>query len=120
MIYDMLLLFIVVTILCLIISIFLMEDYPVIAIPFIFIGIVFSILCTYGLWNVEFFYVGYNATEGNTSTYIYGTSVYGDPYSYIFVLLFFIFFILFFKTGFNWWHMALEKQDMEDKKNRRR
>lgn len=110
MLYDLLLLFIVVTILCFIISIFLIEDKPVLAIPFIFLGMLFSILCTYGLWDVEFFYVGYNANVGNTSSYMYSTMDYGDPYSYIFFFVFWIFFILFFKAGFNMWRDALKTQ----------
>lgn len=119
MLYDLLLLFIVVTILCFIISIFLMEDRPVLAIPFIFLGMIFSILCTYGLWDVEFFYVGYNASVGNTTSCIYSTDMYGDPYSFIFIFVFFIFLILFFKTGFNWWREALKTQGEMDYRTRR-
>jgi len=94
MLFDMLILFIVITLLCLIISIFLMEDRPQIAIPFIMIGMIFTILCTYGFWDVEYFYVGYNATAGNTSSFMYSTSQYGDPYSYVFFIVFWIFVIL--------------------------
>ena len=110
MLFDMLVLFIVITIILFFISVFTMEDNPVWSIPFIMLGMVFSILCTYGLWDVEYFYVGYNATEGNTSTYMYSTYSYGDPYGYIFVLLFFIFVILFFRAGMNMWLDALKTQ----------
>jgi hypothetical protein len=116
MLLDILIIFIVVTIISFFVSVFTIEDYPVISFAFISLGMVFSILCTYSLWNVEYFYVGYNATEGNTSTYIYGTDVYGDPYSYIFVLIFFIFVILFVKASFNMWNLALEKNN--EKKRR--
>jgi len=110
MLFDMLILFIVITLLCLIISIFLMEDRPQIAIPFIMIGMIFTILCTYGFWDVEYFYVGYNATAGNTSSFMYSTSQYGDPYSYVFFIVFWIFVILLLRTGMNLWKEALQTE----------
>ena len=108
MLFDMLLLFMVISILFLIISVFLMEDFPMQTIPFIMIGMVFSVLAAYGCWDVEYFYVGYNATLGNTTTGIYSTMDYYTPLSYVFMLLFFIYFALFVKTGFNMWRDALE------------
>lgn len=110
MLLDLLIIFILIVIICFIISVFIMEDEPAIAIPFITVGMVFSILCSYGMWSVESFYVGYNASSGNTESALYNTMSYGDPYSYIFVLMFFIFFVLFIKTGFNWWREALKTQ----------
>jgi len=101
-------LFIVLSILFFILSIFLMEDKPFLSIPFIMLGMIFTILCTYGLWDVEVLYVNFNATTGITNTSMYSTSVYGDPYSYIFMLFFFIFVALFFRAGFNMWKEALE------------
>jgi len=97
-----------------------MEDTPVISIPFIMCGMIFSILCTYGFWNVEYFYVGYNASVGNTTTAMYSTMNYGDPYSYIFMLMFFIFFILFFRAGFNMWKDALKTEGEMDYRTRDR
>lgn len=108
MIVDILLLFIIITIILLFVSVFTMEDTPLISIPFIMCGMIFSILCTYGFWNVEYFYVGYNASVGNTSTYMYSTIDYGNPYGYIFVLMFFIFCILFIRCGMNMWRDALQ------------
>lgn len=124
MIFDMLVLFIAITLICLILSIFVMEDNPMFAIPFVMVGMIFSILCTYGMWNVEYFYIGYNASIGNTSSYFVSTDVYGEPYSYIFVLLFFIFMILFIKTGANMWRDALDTKaemdyNMKMRKNRK-
>lgn len=110
MIMDMLVLFIVITLILFFVSVFLMEDYPMISLPFIMLGMIFSILVTYGLWDVEYFYVGYNASVGNTSTYTFSTMSYGDPYSYIFVLLFFIFVVLFVRAGMNMWRDALKTQ----------
>jgi len=87
-----------------------MEDRPQIAIPFIMIGMIFTILCTYGFWDVEYFYVGYNATAGNTSSFMYSTSQYGDPYSYVFFIVFWIFVILLLRTGMNLWKEALQTE----------
>ena len=120
MIVDILILFIVITLILFFISVFTMEDNPLISIPFIMLGMIFSILVTYGLWDVEYFYVGYNASVGNTSTYTYSTMGYGDPYGYIFVLLFFIFVVLFIRSGMNMWRDALEtKGEMNYNSNRR-
>lgn len=119
MIFEMLILFIFLTIFLFILSVFIMEDYPIIAIPLIMIGMILSILCAYGLWNVEWFYVGYNSTVGNSSGYIHSTMNYGDPYSYIFVLFFFLYCVLFVKTGFNMWREALRTKGELDLKNKR-
>jgi len=107
MLIDILILFIIVTIIIFFLTLFIIDDKPMIALPLIMIGMIFSVLCTYGMWNVEYFYVGYNATEGNSSSYIFSTMNYGDPYSYIFLLFFFVFVILFFKAGWNMWKEAL-------------
>lgn len=116
MLIDILILFIIITLIVFFLTLFIIEDKPMIALPLIMIGMIFSILCTYGMWNVEYFYVGYNATEGNSSSYIFSTMDYGDPYSYIFVLFFFVFIILFFKAGWNMWREALKTQGEMDYK----
>ena len=110
MLIDILMLFIIITIIVFLLTLFIIDDKPIIAIPLSMIGMIFSILCTYGMWNVEYFYVGYNATLGNSSSYVFSTMNYGDPYSYIFVLFFFVFVILFFKAGWNMWKEALQTQ----------
>ena len=119
MLMDMLMLFIIITFVLFILSVYTMETNPFLAIPLVMGGMVFSVLCTYGLWDVEYFYIGYNASVGNTSTHIYSTMDYGDPYSYIFVLLFFIFILLFIRSGWNLWTEALETEGQLDYRNRR-
>jgi len=110
MFMDLLILFIVFSILFFILSVWLMENNPKLSIPFIMLGMIFTILVTYGLWEVEMLYVSYNASSGLTNTSIYNTMSYGDPYSFIFALFFFFYLILFFRAGFNMWREALETQ----------
>ena len=108
MLIDMLLVFIVISVILFILTLFIMEDNPMLAIPLIMVNMIFIVIITYGLWNVEYSYVGTNATTGLMEYMTYSTTSYGDPYSYIFVLFFFIHVMLFFKTGFDMWKDALK------------
>ena len=118
MLFDMLIIFVILSVIFFIISVFLMEDKPMIAIPFIMLGMIFCVLCTYGFWNVEYFYVGYNSTVGNTSSYIYSTTDYGNPYSYVFMVFFYIYVLLFIRSGWNMWKEALETKGEMDYRKR--
>ena len=100
MLAEWLTLFIIITFICLILSIFVMEEQPYLAMPLIMIGMLFSVVCAYGVYQVDYVYVAYNSTIGNSSAYTYSVS-YGEPYSFIFVFLFFVFFMLIFKCAFN-------------------
>lgn len=121
MFFDLLVIFIILTIIFMLLSIFTMEDYPMISLPLVMCGMIFSILCTYGMWNIETVYTGYNATWGNTSSDIYANTSYGDPYGYIFIFLFFLFVMIFFRIGWNLWTEALKtKGQMEYTKRYRR
>lgn len=117
MLFDILMLFIILTIIFLFISFFTMEDYPMISLPFCMIGMIFSVLCTYGMWNVETLYIGYNATFGNTSAELYSAN-YSEPYSYIFMFLFFVYILIFFRIGWNLWQEALETEGQINYKKR--
>ena len=86
MLESWLIIFIVITLFMLIISLFLLEDEPVLCIPFIMIGMIFSILCTYGMWNVE-----WATTASNGTLVIQSTNAYGEPYSYVFYWIFIIY-----------------------------
>ena len=90
-----------------------------IALPFVMIGMIFTILCTYGMWNIETLYIGYNATFGNTSAEIYSNRSYGDAYGYIFLFLFFVYILVFFRIGWNLLKEAQETQGEMDYKKRR-
>ena len=109
MIFDMLIIFAIVTIICFIISVFLLEDYPQVAVAFIVLGMIFSVVTTYGFFDVEIFYTSYNATLGNTTAQIYKTDQYGNPYGYIFFVMFFMFMLLFFRAGWNCVNEAMDK-----------
>ena len=110
MLFDMLILFILLTVIVLVITVFLVEDRPLLSIPFVMVGMIFSILCTYGMYYVEIVSNVFNSTTGVTSVEVTGFYDWGIPYSYVFVLFFFVFFVLFIRAGFNMWHLGLETQ----------
>ena len=121
MFMEMLLLFIVIVVIMLVLSVYTMDENPSLSIPIIMTGIIFTVLCAYGVWNVEYLYVGINATTGITETQIYSTDSYGNPYSYIFLTVCFVFVMFFFRAGFNLWKEALQtKGQMEYNRKMRR
>lgn len=108
MLESWLIIFIIVTMIMLIISIFMMEEQPYLAIPFVMIGMIFSVLCAYGVWNVEW------VVLQSDNTFVIESTSYGEPYSYVFIFLFFIFVMIFLKAGFNTWQQALQtKAEMD-------
>ena len=114
MITEMIIVFVIAIIIFLILSVFMVDENPWLSIPFIMMGMIFSVLCAYEFWNFEWLYTAYNSTEGNTTAYIYSTTDYGNPYSYVFMLIFFIFFILFIYAGFRTWKEASETENEMD------
>ena len=116
MLIDLIILFIIIVIICFILTVFLMLDYPIIALPFITVGMLLSVVLTYGMWRIDFFYTSYNATHGNCSAEIYSTFNYGEPYSYIFFLLFWVFVALFVFCGFQYWRQIINKEGQVNKK----
>jgi magnesium-transporting ATPase (P-type) len=108
----------VIVIIFLIISMYLMEsEKPYLSIPFIMIGLIFSVIVTFGLWNVEVAYTAVNVTTGGTDFLIYNTEEYGDPYSYIFFLLFFIYIAFFVRAGFNWLKIIMNEDEEGQKEH---
>ena len=106
MLESWLIIFIILTIIMLILSLFLLEDEPILCIPFIMIGMIFSILCTYGMWSVE-----WATTSADGTLVIQSTNNYGEPYSYVFFWIFIIFLTLFVKAAFNTWRDAIKGQE---------
>lgn len=123
MLVELLVLFIIIVVAMLILSAFMMEsDKPEIAIPFVMVGLIFSVLCSYGFWNIQWFYIKFENTTNGNITYtpaIYSTMQFGNPYSYIFMVLFFIFCILFVRIGWNVVNKAAETKGMLDFKKMR-
>jgi len=114
MLAEILALFIVITIVMFVISVMIVDEMPQLSIPFIIVGMIFCILCSYGMWDVETQYIGYNATHGNTTFYTHSTMSYGDPYSYVFMFFFFIFVLLFFRAA---WRYLEEAQKTKGELN---
>ena len=111
MLMDMLIIFIVITVILFILTVFIMDDYPILAIPFIFAGMVFTILCSYGFFDVGIFYIGQNSTTGELAPFVYSDVSYGEMYPWIFFFVFILYMILFVRVGFNIWVEAHQPQD---------
>ena len=118
MLIDMLMIFIIISIVLFILCLYMMEENPTLAIPLIMVNMIFIVIITYGFWNVE--YIASYTSGGEFNTTIFSTDEYGDPYSFIFVVFFFIHLLLFFRTGFNLWKEALQtKGEMDYNKKMR-
>lgn len=120
MLIEIQILFIVVTIILFILSVYTMEDYPILAIPLIMVGIIFAVLVTYGFWDIDYFYVAYNSTQGNSTPYIYSTYEYYEPFGYVFFALVFVYCMLFVRAGFNFLKQSKEQPGEMDYKKLRR
>lgn len=96
MLIEMLLIFIIVSVILFIFSLYTMEENPMLAIPLIMVNIVFVVLIMYGITYVEWFYI---AADGTPT--IYSTMTYANPYAYVFLVFMFIQIMLLIKTGFN-------------------
>ena len=116
----MLMIFIIITIILFILSVFIMDDNPILAIPIIFAGMVFTILCSYGFFNVDTVYMGQNTTTGNIEPMIYQNPEYGEMYPWIFFFVFILFVILFIRVCFNIWVEAHQTPGEMNYNNHRR
>jgi len=108
MLIDMLIVFIIISVLLFIFSVLMMDDYPILTIPFIFAGMVFTVISTYGFFDVETLYVAQNVTSGNFEAFLYSDESYGTVYPWVFFFLFLLYVFLFIRVGFNLWKEALE------------
>ena len=106
MIESIIVLFIIITFVMLIISIIAMEsERPEMSLPFISLGLIFSALSAYGMWDFETVYIKYANTTGDSTQYfpdVYSTLQYGDPYSYVFLMIFFMFCAFLVRAGWNY------------------
>ena len=108
---ELLILFITITILFFILSVIFMDSNPFIAMVYIITGIIFSIICTYGFFNIEYFY-----SDGATG-YMYAVDI-GETYAYVFFGLVFMFILILFRVVYNVLNMALETKGEIDYKKR--
>jgi hypothetical protein len=115
MLAEILIIFIIATIIFFITSVYMIEDYPWLSLAFISMGLVFATLSVWGMWAVDFVYTSYNNTHGNTSFEV-ETVNYGNPYSFVFVFVFGAFIILLLKAGFNVLKKAKEQKGELDLK----
>lgn len=113
MLAEILIIFIIATIIFFILSVYMIEDSPWLSLGFVSMGLVFSTLSVWGMWAVDFTYTSYNNTFGNTSFEI-ETVNYGDPYSFVFIFVFGAFIILLIKAGFNCVKKSKEQQGEMD------
>ena len=116
MIIQITIILIILIFICLVLTGFLMYDLPILAAIFATVGMVFSVVATYGMLRIDWFYIGYNNTFGNTSVEIHSTFDYGTPWAYVFVLMFFIHLVLFVYCGFRKWQLVLDKKEEEKNK----
>lgn len=113
---DMLIIFIVITVILFILTVFIMDERPILCIPLIFAGMLFTVLCAYGFFDVGTFYVGQNATTGDLAPFIYSDESYSLAYPWVFFFLFLLYVILFIRVGFNMWQEALETKSGQYKR----
>jgi len=119
MLVDMLMVFIIVSILLFVFSVFLMDEQPILTIPFVFAGMIFTVISTYGFFNVETFYVGQNVTTGNFEAFNYVDTSYATVYPWVFFFLFILYVFIFIRVGFNLWKEAMETEGKIDYFKRR-
>lgn len=121
MIIDLLVLFIMLAIIMFIISLMLVNDYENLdmAIVTILLGIMFTVVVSFGFIKVEYFYSGFNVTSGNVESHVFEVSGYNEPYPILFLFLCFFFIALFFKVGFNLWKKSLEGAEIPSLPKRR-
>jgi hypothetical protein len=109
MLIDFLMIFMIIVFICFFLTIFIIDISPVTCLPIIMIGMITSIIVTYGLWKVERVDTVFNATSGATESFT-TTFNYGDPYSYIFFLIFWIFVSFFLIAIFMQWKNISERE----------
>lgn len=101
MLLEMLIIFIVIAVILFVISVLFMDDSPMIAVPIIFAGMIFTILCSYGFFDIGTVYIGQNLTTGAIEPMVYSNESYGVGYPWVFFFMFILFAVLFIRVGFN-------------------
>ena len=102
MMLEMLLVFIVLTVFLLIMSVLLVDEYPHIASIIIIIGLLLSVLVSFGFFKVEHSFSGFNATSGNMEFHIYNDTSYQGAYPIVGLFLGLVFTALLIRVIFNY------------------
>lgn len=99
---DLLIIFVIVSILFFIISAILSEENPRLSIIFIITGMIFTVYASYGFINVE-----YLLGDGT----IYSDDSYADAFGWGFFFLALLYVMLFFYAGFNYMRLVIEQRE---------
>jgi len=129
MMLEMLILFIIISVILflLIVDFLLIQESPTAtpkpgkhvgnwrpAIVLISVNWLFIVLCTYGCYNIEWFYQShYWSGNGTFQNAIYSTDSY-YVFAYVFYVFFFIHIVLFFKAGLDAWNDSLSTEGKMD------
>ena len=108
---ELLILFIVATIVLFILSVLFMDQDAFISVCFTMLGMIFCVLSAYGFWDVDYFY------SDGASGYMHSVNM-GTPWSYVFFGVFFMFVLVFFKIGYNLLQDAFNTDGQIDYKKR--
>ncbi len=119
MILELLIIFIIITILMLMFAMILIEEYLDLAIIAVMVGIFFAVITSYGFINVEYYTSGFNVTSGNIENHVFQITGYNEPYPIVFLMIVFFFVALFFKIAFKIWKKSLEGAEIDSYKKRR-
>jgi predicted membrane protein len=90
---DLLIIFVIVSILFLIISIILVEENPRLSVVFIIVGLIFTVYCSFGFMQVQ-----YVLGDGT----LYTDESYAEPFGWGFFFIAMIYAMLFFYAGYNY------------------
>ena len=121
MLIEILIIFILLSIIMFIISLSLVNESETIdlSILTIMLGVAFSAVVSYGFLKVEYFYSGFNVTSGNMEGHLYEAAGYNEPYPIIFLLVSFFFIALFVRAAFKTWKNSLEGAEIASLPKRR-
>lgn len=101
---DLLIIFVIVSILLFIISAVLSEENPRLSIIFIITGLIFTLYASFGFVQVE-----YLLGDGT----VYTDESYGPAFSIGFIFLGLLYVLLFFYAGFNYMRQVLEEKELQ-------
>jgi hypothetical protein len=100
MLLDILIVFVIITILLFIISVIMVEENPAVSIILIIAGMIFSIFCVFGFGSVDVM-LGDGTLVSDTSYY--------ETFGWAFFFFFLFYALLFIKAGFNYMQIVINE-----------